>query len=94
MSEIEFVTVTKELAKKIIDEAPGEMVTIMTWSRSTLVHQPTERKKKSYGKSLVDVAREVTFDENEIFQTLYINGEIRDPDLLRNIILPKLKPKL
>ena len=94
MSEIEFVTVTKELAKKIIDEAPGEMVTIMTWSRSTLVHQQTERKKKSYGKSLVDVAREVTFDENEIFQTLYINGEIRDPDLLRNIILPKLKPKL
>lgn len=90
---IEFVSVTKEVAKKMIDDAPGEMVTVITWNRSTLVRHPTERKKKAEGKSLIDLARAVSFVDDEIFQTLYLDGELKDPDLLRNILLPKLEPK-
>lgn len=91
---IGFVSVTKEEAKKMIDEAPGEMVTIITWNRATLIHQPTERKHKTVGKKLVDLANEVSFADDDIFQTLCLNGEVREPDLLRNILLPKFKPKL
>lgn len=90
---IEFVSVTKEVAKKMIDDAPGEMVTVIAWNRSTLVHYPTEKKKKTEGKSLIDLARAVSFVDDEIFQTLYLDGELKEPDLLRNILLPKLEPK-
>lgn len=91
---IGFVSVTKEEAKRIIDEAPGEMITIIAWNRATLVHKPTVRKNKIYGKNLVDLAKEVSFADDEVFQTLYLDGEVRNPDLLRNILLPKFKPKL
>lgn len=90
---IEFVSVTKEVAKKMIDDAPGEMVTVITWNRSTLTHYPTGKKKKTEGKSLIDLARAVSFVDDEIFQTLYLDGELKDPNLLRNILLPKLEPK-
>lgn len=91
---ISFVSVSKEEAKQIIDKAPGNMVTVITWNKETLIHQPTERKHKTYGKGLVDLAKSVGFSDDEIFQTIYLDGEIKNPNLLRNIMLPKFKPKL
>lgn len=91
---IGFASVTKEEAKRMIDEAPGDMVTIITWNRETLIHQPTERKHKTYGKGLVDLAKSIGFADDEVFQTIYLDGEMKNPNLLRNIMFPKLKPKL
>ena len=91
-----FVTVDKETAKRMIDAAPGDLVTIITFNRTTLIHQPTERRSKSYGKSLVDMAKDVSYDENEIYKTLFLEGEARSKDnILRNILFPKfdLRPE-
>lgn len=36
-----YLTVSKEEAKKMIDAAPGDSVTIAIYNKSTMIHKPT-----------------------------------------------------
>ena len=45
-----YLTVSKEEAKKMIDAAPGDSVTIAIYNKSTMIHKPTLRNKKKIGK--------------------------------------------
>lgn len=86
------ITVSKEIAKKLIDEAPGDMVTIITINATTMVHDLTERKPKSHGKVLIDLAETVTFDENEIYKMISLDEKMKDTDeIFHNILFAKQK---
>ena len=51
-----YLTVSKEEAKKMIDAAPGDRVTIAIYNKSTMIHKPTLRNKKKIGKELIELA--------------------------------------
>lgn len=92
MSNIIGITVDKETAKRMIDESPGDKVTIFYINRETYVHKTTEIREKAEGKRLVDMAREISYDDMDMFGILSLYGEIKSgKDILRNIAFPKLE---
>lgn len=87
------MVVDKQRAKDIIDNAPGDKVLIICVDQTTLVHEQPERKEKKYGKELVDIAKNVFYDETEVFGVLSLKGELvnNQDDILRNIMFAKLE---
>ena len=86
------ITVSKETAKRMIDEAPGDTVKIFYMNRDNYVHKETITKEKSEGKRLVDLAKDISYDDMEMFGILSIYGEITsERDILRNIAFPKIE---
>ena len=59
------ITVSKETAKRMIDEAPGDTVKIFYMNRDNYVHKETITKEKSEGKRLVDLAKDISYDDME-----------------------------
>ena len=95
MSNIIGITVDKETAKRMIDESPGDKVTIFCINRETYVHKTTVVKRKEEGKELIDLAREISYDDMDMFGMLSLYGEIKsDKDILRNIAFRKKKKKV
>ena len=90
MNNIMSITVSKTEAKRMIDEAPGDSVTILYMNRSSHVHQETRRTNKAEGKELLNIAREIFYNDMEMFGMLSLNGELKnEEDILRNIAFPK-----
>lgn len=90
MSNIIGITVSKREAKRMIDEAPGDSITILYMNRSSHVHQETRRANKAEGKELLNIAREIFYNDMEMFGMLSLNGEFKsEEDILRNIAFPK-----
>lgn len=86
------ITVSKETAKRMIDEAPGDTVKIFYMNRDNYVHKETITKEKSEGKRLVDLAKDISYDDMEMFRILSLYGEITsERDILRNIAFPKIE---
>lgn len=86
------ITVSKETAKRMIDEAPGDTVKIFYMNRDNYVHKETTTKEKSEGKRLVDLAKDISYDDMEMFGILSLYGEITsERDILRNIAFPKIE---
>ncbi len=86
------ITVSKETAKRMIDEAPGETVKIFYMNRDNYIHKETIAKEKSEGKRLVDLAKDISYDDMEMFGILSLYGEITsERDILRNIAFPKIE---
>ena len=86
------ITVSKETAKRMIDEAPGDTVKIFYMNRDNYVHKETITKDKSEGKRLVDLAKDISYDDMEMFGILSLYGEITsERDILRNIAFPKIE---
>jgi len=84
--------VDKKTAKQIIDAAPGDEITIICLDRETFVREKAERKEKKYGKKLVDIAKNITYDETDIYGVLSLDGELKsNKDILRNILFAKLE---
>ena len=51
-----------------------------------------KEEKKKYGKELVEIAKSISYDENDIFGILSLDGELKsNRDILRNILFPKLE---
>lgn len=85
-----FVKVSKEEAKRIIDEAPGDIVYIAVYNKKTLLHKENKKKNKSYGKSLIDTAKEIGYQNNEIFGVIALEGMINvDHNWMQNILFPQ-----
>lgn len=88
-----YLTVSKEEAKRMIDAAPGDCVTIAIYNPTTMVHKPTIRKKKKVGKELIEFAREIGYQDNDIFGAigcLSLSTE-KEGSLMRNIMFPMLE---
>ena len=86
------ITVSKETAKRMIDEAPGDTVKIFYMNRDNYVHKETITKEKSEGKRLLDLAKDISYDDMEMFGILSLYGEITsERDILRNIAFPKIE---
>lgn len=90
MNNIMSITVSKTEAKRMIDEAPGDSVTILYMNRSSHIHQEARRTNKAEGKELLNIAREIFYNDMEMFGMLSLNGELKnEEDILRNIAFPK-----
>lgn len=83
-----YLTVSKEEAKKMIDAAPGDIVTIAIYNKSTMIHKPTLRKKKKIGKELIELAREIGYQDNDFFGIIGCLSNEKEGELMKNIMFP------
>ncbi|RHG20014.1 hypothetical protein DW272_02070 [Blautia obeum] len=84
---IGYITVPKSVAKEMIDNYPGDRVPVLSYNIETHIHKPTERKSKRRTKEIIDIAKEVGFQKNDIFDVL---GCMTWENEMRSILLPKL----
>ncbi len=84
---IGYITVSKSVAKEMIDNYPGDRVPVLSYNIETHIHKPTERKSKRRTKEIIDIAKEVGFQKNDIFDVL---GCMTWENEMRSILLPKL----
>lgn len=86
-----YITVSKEEAKRLIDETPGDSVTIVVVNMKTRFHLPTERKNKKIGKEIIDLAKEVGYQDNDFFGVIGCIPKAEE-ELIKNIMFPKMYP--
>ena len=79
-----YLTVSKEEAKRMIDAAPGDNVTIAIYNTSTMVHKPTLRKKKRISKEIIELAREIGYQDNDFFGVI---GCLSNEKILGNDVM-------
>ncbi len=82
-----YITVPKSVAKEMIDNYPGDRVPVLSYNIENHVHKPTERKSKRRTKEIIDIAKEIGFQKNDIFDVL---GCMTWENEMRSILLPKL----
>lgn len=88
-----FVTVSKEEAKKMIDASPCDEITIAIFDMKTRFHLPTERKEKRIGKEIIELAKEVGYQNNDFFGVIGCKGGTEsEKSLIRNIMFPMRTP--
>ena len=83
-----YLTVSKEEAKRMIDAAPGDNVTIVIYNTSTMVHKPTLRKKKRISKEIIELAREIGYQDNDFFGVIGCLSNEKEGELMKNIMFP------
>lgn len=86
------ILVSKEKAKQLIDESPCKMVLIATINPNTMKHGKTNKIQKKRGEHLINMAKEITYQDNDFFGTLSLYG-IREQkietSLIQNILFPQ-----
>ena len=65
--------VSKEMAKKIIDEAPGK-IWIDSFNGLTFIHTKPRQISVDEGKNMINSASTVDYQDNEIFGRLCLEG--------------------
>ena len=83
-----YLTVSKEEAKKMIDAAPGNSVTIAIYNTSTMIHKPTSREKKRIGKEIIELAREIGYQNNDFFGVIGCLSSEKEGEFMKNIMFP------
>lgn len=87
-----FMVVSKEEAKQMIDDAPGEMVIITNMDVKNLTHYKNEKKSKENSKRLIDIAKEVGYQDNNIFGIICLEKEKTiNQHKIQNILFPRLE---
>lgn len=87
-----FMIVSKEEAKQMIDDAPGETVIITNMDVKNLTHYKNEKKSKETSKKLIDIANEVGYQNNNIFGIICLEKEKTiDQHKIQNILFPRLE---
>ncbi len=87
-----FMIVSKEEAKQMIDDAPGETVIITNMDVKNLTHYKNEKKSKETSKKLIDIAKEVGYQDNNIFGIICLEKEKTiDQHKIQNILFPRLE---
>ena len=84
---------SKEEAKKMIDASPSELIVISTINPVTYVHGKSKKIKKKKGKSLVDKATEIKYQDNDFFGMLSLYGVLdknMDTRVIHNISFPQM----
>lgn len=91
---IELLTVSKDAAKKMIDEAPGDTVMILKLNTISYAHSKPKRKRKDDGKRLIDRANEIEYQNNDFFGRMSLYGIPDDKgrrDIIHNILFPQIE---
>lgn len=83
-----YLTVSKEEAKRMIDAAPGNSVTIAIYNTSTMVHKPSSREKKIIGKEIIELAREIGYQNNDFFGVIGCLSNGKEGEFMKNIMFP------
>ena len=90
------IVVTKEVAKKMIDEAPGDFVIISKINIYTHEYIPSKKIKKIDGKEFLNAAKRILYQDDDFFGILSCDliqnqdeEEIRQ--MLHNLIFPQLE---
>lgn len=83
-----YLTVSKEEAKRMIDAAPGNSVTIAIYNTSTMVHKPSSREKKRIGKEIIELAREIGYQNNDFFGVIGCLSNGKEGEFMKNIMFP------
>lgn len=87
-----FVVVSKEEAKQMIDNAPGDTVIITTMDLKNFFHEKNKTKSKNEGKILIDLAKEVGYQNNDIFGMIYLEKEKNiERHIVQNILFPQIE---
>lgn len=81
-----YLTVSKEEAKRMIDAAPGDSVIIAIYNTSTMVHKPTSREKKKIGKEIIELAREIGYQNNDFFGVIGCSSSEKEGEFMKNIM--------
>lgn len=87
-----FIVVSKEEAKQMIDNAPGDTVIITTMDLKNFAHDKNKRKAKDVGKTLIDLAKEVGYQNNDIFGIICLEKEKNiERHIIQNILFPQME---
>lgn len=75
-SETVFVTkeVSKEQAKRMIDESPADTVFLTIVNMETQISGDTESIMKSEGHRLVDLAKKIGYENHDMFGRMNLKG--------------------
>lgn len=82
--------VSKEEAHKLIDEAPGNSVLVLTYDEVIGLSDYGKYMKKRKGKKLVDKSQIIVLSENNPVTTLNLH-RLDLKNISKSIIIPKLE---
>lgn len=81
--------VSKEVAKRLIDESPCELVWIDTIDTVTYVHTKPLRINKKDSKKIIHKASSFDYEDNDFFSRLSLMGVDGVPEsLIHNLSFP------
>ncbi len=82
--------ITKEEAKRRIDESPGEYVIWDSIKRACFVHE-SRRISKEKSEKLIDLANKILYQDNSYFGvlSLEVGKKIKDPNIVNNLLFPQ-----
>ena len=88
---IGYITVSKEEAKRIIDQAPGDEITLAVYNIQNKAHKKSTRKSKKASKEIIEIAKEVGFQNNDFFGVIGCKTVEREGELIKDILFPLLE---
>lgn len=93
MSNIIGIEMSKEAAKKLIDESPGDTIRVFCVIKENgiRIHDKTEIQRKKDGKELIDQASgSISYDDLQLMGVLSMYEEWERKKIYRNIAFPQL----
>lgn len=88
---IGYITVSKEEAKRIIDQAPGDNITLAVYNIQNKTHRKSARKSKKASKEIIEIAKEVGFQNNDFFGVIGCRTVEKEGELIKDILFPLLE---
>lgn len=87
------MVVTKDEAKKIIDNAPGDSVVLITLNTKTYVHSVGKRIQKTNSEIFLDNAKKILYQDNDFFGTMSLYGIVQKEEdaIIHNLLFPQLE---
>lgn len=84
--------ITKEEAKRRIDESPGEYVIWDSVRKSCYVHD-SKRITKEKSEELIDLANKILYQDNNYFGvlSLEVGKKIKDNSVINNLLFPQIE---
>ena len=74
MGKSETIFVSKEEAKRMIDESPADTICLTIINMKTQISGNTESIMKSEGHRLVDLAKKIGFENHDMFGRMKLKG--------------------
>lgn len=74
MSTTQTIFITKDEAKRMIDESPADMICVTIVDVESQISGDTESMIKSDGRKLIDAAKKVGYQNHCIFGRLELTG--------------------
>lgn len=86
--------ISKEEARRRLDEAPGDGVFWNSIDNVTYIHAIPQRIAKEKGKELVNCAENISYQDNDFFGMLLLEGILSGKDtssVSHNLLFPQIE---